>query len=186
MQSLTHRGIRFRTRCLPHAQAERFAACLAANERFRDVEVVESARAKGERRHFVEFLPANPERLAAMLSRQQDARQQRADTEGRDYVFALDKNAGRVFAHCFNPSSGQVYETTEHTCSCPDWEWRCSSLGLSCKHQLALAAALARGEVGRFEPEPPIGGGAAVHLGDDFPFDLRADVAALLVERRAA
>src|SRR5262249_8402500 len=87
METITNRGsLTYRTKVLPKAEAEAFARCLPANPNFARVEVTESARAKGEARFVVEFLPANPERIAEMVDRQQDRRQAKAEGEGRQYL----------------------------------------------------------------------------------------------------
>jgi hypothetical protein len=138
----------YRTRCLEIEQAAWFAKCLGANPRFTGIEIAESSRAKGERRWFVAFAPANEERQAAMVERQQTAREERA--AARQYTFCLDKNSGRALFWCHSHHSGEVYEVTERTYSCPDHQLRCSRAGLRCSHQIALAAAIDRGEIRRF------------------------------------
>jgi hypothetical protein len=133
MLSLTHAGCHFRTKLMDQAQAERFAHCLDANARFAKV-TVEESRSAG--RFFVSFLPAAPERQAEMLETVQSERLVRALTEGSDYVFVVDDSAR--FMWCFNPRSGETWEVTSQSCTCPDHVYRCSRVGLKCKHQLAL------------------------------------------------
>jgi hypothetical protein len=68
----------YRTRCMELEAAARFARCLTANSRFEEVTIEQSGRARGERRWFVAFAPSNEERQAAMVERQQTAREERA------------------------------------------------------------------------------------------------------------
>ena len=133
----------FRTRLMDADRAARFSRCLTANPRFANVAAVESPRSAG--RWFVQFQPASEERQAAILARQQTARQIRADREA--FVFVLDIDGGRPFCWCHSLASGEVYEVDEESCSCPDHVYRCKPAGLACKHQLALAAAAVAGEV---------------------------------------
>jgi hypothetical protein len=138
MESFTHAGLTFRTKLLDAGQAQRFAKALTANVRFTEVTVETSPRAKGERRFFVKYLPARIERQEAMLERQQSAREERARTQ----QFTFVKDADHPFWHCLSHASGQVYEVTEHSCSCEDQTWRCGPAGLKCKHQLSLRFAI--------------------------------------------
>ena len=87
-----------------------FATCLKANSRFTDVAMNHSSRATGPARYFVTYRPSNPERVADMLHRQQDARQERAESER--FEFLADKDGGRPFHWCVNPATGGVYQTT--------------------------------------------------------------------------
>lgn len=147
MQSLARGSVHYQTRALPLPQAESFAACLRANPLFSDVALAHTA--KGAR---VQFKPTNPERVAAMVQGQQDARQARADDEGRSYLFVLDKDGGRPFCWVFNPLSGATYEVTEHSCDCPDDTFRACPGG--CKHRRALRQAVAEGRVESFQRIP--------------------------------
>lgn len=132
--------------------AERFAKCLRANDRFTAVEVEESPQARHPKiRFFVAFAPTSQARIEAFFARQQDARQGRADDEGRGFVFVLDNDGSSAFLWCHNPRSGETYEVTEHSCSCADWEWRCQGSPVKCKHQLALRGSVARREVATWE-----------------------------------
>ena len=148
MQRLSSEGAQFRTKCLPLARAASFARCLQANPNFGAVTIEESARAKGEARWFVAYVPTNPERIASVLADQQDKRQAKASTEGACYEFVADES-GRFF-WCLS-TSGEVYEVTRHSCSCPDFEHRCRHAGLACKHMLAHRTAAL---VGEFEKVP--------------------------------
>jgi predicted nucleic acid-binding Zn finger protein len=96
----------------------------------------------------VQFQPENPEQQAAMSERQQDARAQRAADQEFDFV--LNKDSGRPFCWCHSLSTGEVYETAERSCSCPDWIFRGQRAGIRCKHQIALAGAIVRGEIRTF------------------------------------
>lgn len=143
MEILAQTGAFFRTKLMDLARAAAFARCIGANERFAEVTIETSTRAKSERKYFVQFQPASDERKGAILDRQQDARAERAATQG--FTFCLDKDAGRPFFWCWSHTSGEVYETTQHSCNCPDHDFRCKPNGLSCKHILALDAEIARG-----------------------------------------
>src|SRR4051794_16930791 len=143
METLSHGTPAFRTRLMDADRAQRFAKCLSANGRFTNVAAVESTRSAGK--WFVTFQPANEERQAAILQRQQLARQIRADLQ--PFVFVLDIDGGRPFCWCHSLQSGEVYEVDEESCTCPDHVYRCRPAGIVCKHQLALAAAAVAGEV---------------------------------------
>lgn len=138
----------FRTCLMKLEPAARFALCLEANPRFCAVEIQTSRRAKGERKYFVTYLPANPERVEAMVDRQQQARARRADEQ--EFVFCHDGD--HDFYHCHSVASGEVYETTLNSCSCPDHTFRCHSSGLACKHRLALGDHIREERTIRFLP----------------------------------
>jgi len=135
MESVSHH----RTKCLTIDAAGRFAKCLMANSRFTDITIENSPRAKGDRAWFVRFAPSNPDRLQDLLDHHQDARARRACEQA--FTFCLDKDAGRPFFWCHSHQSGEVYEVTEHSCNCPDAEFRLKGTGLLCKHSLALRNA---------------------------------------------
>src|SRR5690242_16856883 len=128
-----HGSLSYRTKLLPIERAAAFCRALSANPRFTEVTIETSTRAKSDARYYVQFLPASEARRADMLTRQQDARAERAATQG--FTFCLDKDAGRPFFWTWSHSSGEVYETTEHSCSCPDHQFRAAPNGLKCKHQ---------------------------------------------------
>ena len=140
-----------RTKLLVIEQAQRFAACLQANEtRFCDVEWMLSEKAKGDRAYFVQFRPKSRDRQWDQYQRQNDARHIRAIEEGACYVFALDIDCSRPFYWIFNPKSGETYQSDSMTCSCPDFEYRCKKIagyGVVCKHIQALLHAYTLGEV---------------------------------------
>ena len=100
-----------------------------------------SERAKSEKRYFVQFLPANVERVQEMLDRQQSAREERAQSQ--EFTFLLDKEHGQPFFCCWSHGSGEVYEIAGDgmQCSCPDYTFRCAGNGLKCKHIVALSFA---------------------------------------------
>lgn len=133
----------YRTRPLTLDVASRFARCLAGNAQFTGVEIVEAPRSPGK--YVVRYLPANPERAQAIRDREQDSRAARAASEGDGYTFCLDES--RRFFWCLSVS-GEVYEVSERSCSCPDHQFRCGPNGMRCKHQLALAEG--RGTVASF------------------------------------
>lgn len=140
MQILSHNGCQYRTRLMDRARADRFARCLHAHPHFTGAMVCESDRAKNPvRRYFVAYHPSNPERCADLLQQQEDQRRAKAETEGRDYLFCLDKDGGRPFFWCLS-TSGEVYEVDAHSCTCPDFQHRCLPAGIKCKHILALEA----------------------------------------------
>lgn len=141
MECITNRGeLTMRTKLMAFEAATRFARCLSANVRFAAVAIETSSRAKGEKRHFVTFLPASRERLEALAQRQQDARTERAFVQ--EFTFCADRDTERLFWWCYSHESGETYETTEQSCSCPDAEYRCRANGLRCKHQIALSQAI--------------------------------------------
>jgi hypothetical protein len=114
------------------------------------VEIVTSRRATGQARFFVRYQPANPLRQDAMLAREQAARVERAESE----TFTFCHDGDHEFFHCLSHGSGEVYEVTLQSCGCPDAQFRAEPQGLACKHRLALADAIRRGEVQEFEPVP--------------------------------
>src|SRR5262245_30638995 len=94
----------YRTKLMDLDHAARFARCLGSNSRFEQVTIEQSRRATGERCWFVAFAPANIVRQAAMVERQQTAREERAALQ--DFDFVLDKDAGRPFCWCHSHTSG--------------------------------------------------------------------------------
>ena len=143
--------ISYRTKCMDLERAGRFARCLSANGRFADVEIRESKRAKGAERWFVCFLPVNPARIEAMVERQQSARAERAVTES----FTVVADPDHDFLHVYSHGSQETYEVCIEaaTCSCLDFRYR-GGPNMVCKHLIAAADALRRGEVGEFEVIP--------------------------------
>ena len=139
-QRITQTGqVSYRTKLMELERAASFAKALGANDRFKGVTIETSARAKSAARYFVQFSPTNTDRYQEMLDREQDARALRA-CEG-SFTFLADKDAGRAFYWCHSHQSGEVYQTTEQTCSCPDATFRCAPNGLLCKHSLAIRNA---------------------------------------------
>jgi SWIM zinc finger len=150
--------ISFRTKCLTIERAGAFARALNANSRFTDVEIRESKKAKGDVRWFVCFLPSSPARQAAMLEREQSAREDRAATQ----AFTVVKDPDHDYHHVYSHQSQECYEVSvpAATCDCPDFRYRANGSFL-CKHLIACASAIRRGEVGTFEavPAPRISAG---------------------------
>lgn len=146
MTSLSSAGAGYRTKPMLPAQAERFARCLRANTAFRSVSVADS-RSPGKR--VVVYQPASDVRQSELLALHQDAREQRAASQG--FTFLLDTDTEQPFCHCHSHTSGEVYETTLFDCSCPDFQFRCRGALLRCKHMLALSAAIDSGEVRRWD-----------------------------------
>lgn len=139
METITAGTIRYRTKCLSIEAAARFARCLGANQKFTGVEIERSNRAKGEKCWIVLFQPASEARQESLEQRQQDTRAQRAAAQA--FTFCADKDSGRLFWWVFSHSSGETYEVSEHSCSCPDQTYNLRGTSLRCKHRLALAAA---------------------------------------------
>ena len=140
--------VTYRTKLLSQAKAESFAKALRSNDRFAFVTVEKSPRAKSEKAWLVRFEPSNAARKAALVDAAQDARTERALCG--TFTFAVDPD--RPHYHCFSHQSGECYTLDLNTCDCPDETYRCSHVGLACKHRIALALALRAGEVGEFTP----------------------------------
>ena len=102
-----------------------------------------STRAKGEG-WFVQFHPVSERTSAALRDRQCQARERRAQAEGDQYKFFHDAATGET--RCWS-ASGNVYQTDESACSCPDFQHRGSKAGVRCKHMLALHQRRQRGHV---------------------------------------
>jgi len=140
MQGIYHGQDQNRTKPMERAQALRFARALEANPRFTNVSVAESRQAKAPaKRWVVWYQSSNPARRAAVRDREQTARQQRAEAEGSRYLWVLDTD--HPFFHCLS-TSGEVWEVTHASCSCPDATYRCKPAGLLCKHSLALISGV--------------------------------------------
>lgn len=138
----------YRTRLMPYERAQAFALCLRRNgARFANVDLVHSDRATGSASWFVTSQPVNEDRRVGLVDSVQAQRADRADKEGRHYVFAADPDARAPFYWCLNPLTGETYEVTGHSCTCPDWEYRCRRAALRCKHILALTWRLQAGEI---------------------------------------
>jgi hypothetical protein len=126
--------ILYRTTLMPWARAAAFAKCIATNARFTDVELLPSAKAKGDQ-YYIIFRPTNTERQLDMYQAEYDKRAQRAEEEGGDYIFFDCPDTPRKSV-VFNPASGKVYEMLGGHCSCPDKQYRCSAASLHCKHEI--------------------------------------------------
>lgn len=140
-------GAAYRTRCMSRSHAEQFAACLIGNGLFDDVQVLESAHARGEDRWYVAYRPRNPQARAALLQREQDERAQRARAEEQEYLFVRDGDTGGFLCQA---ASGEVYQVSLIGCNCGDATYRANPVGLVCKHSVALEHALERGGIGDF------------------------------------
>jgi hypothetical protein len=137
MEILSRHGAQYRTKLLAEAHAQQFASCLRANALFSGVMVYESERAKHpERRFFVVYHPSDSDACAAILQRQQERRAAQARAEAGDYLIV--PNVDRRF-FWVQSASGEVYEVTDFSCSCPDYEFRCREASIRCKHQLVLS-----------------------------------------------
>jgi len=150
METLSRNGGQFRTKLMSLGQAEQFAKCLRANPRFVGVSVNFSTRAKETANRFVTFLPTSDPSGQRILDRQQGARDQRAAEQIGNYTFLMDDSCR--FYYCWNTVSGEVYETTTASCTCPDHEFRGRAAGVNCKHMTMLATHLA--ECDRAFPAP--------------------------------
>lgn len=137
MEILSRAGAGYRTRLMEAGPAERFARCLRGNAQYVGVQVRESRTAKGPRRWFVAYFPADDARYSRLLQGHREERAARAAAEGAGFVFCADPS-GR-FEWCLS-RSGEVYEVTAHSCTCPDYHYRGAGSGVPCKHMLALRA----------------------------------------------
>jgi hypothetical protein len=137
----------FRTKNLPLSIAANFARCIEANKtRFCDVAIT-PAKTK-EEKYFVQFRPVSADRQGAMYEAQYNARIERAQAEGMDYIFWQDPDFPN--SHwCFNPTSGETYQVTPFSCTCADYTYRCDRAGLKCKHQQAFQLQADAGRLGK-------------------------------------
>lgn len=144
MECIVRQGaLHHRTQLLTLSRAESFARCLLANPLFAAVAVQESKTAKGERRHFVQYQPASDSRYRELVQVQADTREQRAQQEAAGYLFV--QSECRRWFYCWNLVSGDVYETTQQACDCPDFHYRGAALG-PCKHMRMLRSGYANVE----------------------------------------
>lgn len=137
MTSLTHLGLNHRTKLMDAARAGRFAQCLAANSRFTNVQTVQS---RSEGKFFVTYQPSSDHRYQELAKAERDARLARATDHAAEYEVVQEPEAR--FFYVLNVVSGEVYETTARSCSCPDWTYRGSRTGIPCKHQLLIRQGL--------------------------------------------
>jgi hypothetical protein len=146
--TITQTGtIAYRTKNMDLARAAAFARCLAANAaRFTSV-TIETARTKAEQ-YFVTFRPTSETRQGNLYQAEWDARKERAEAEGAEYIFWRDPDKAGV-DWCFNPKSGETYEVSTFECSCPDHQFRCKNAGLLCKHQQARTLQAEAGRLGK-------------------------------------
>lgn len=142
--TITRTGaICYRTKPMPLSLASSFALMLQGNaERFCEVAITQSQRTKAES-YFVQFRPVNPQRQGDLYEREFNARKERGETEGLDYIFWADPDNPAV-TWCFNPASGETYQLGLCSCSCPDYQIRCERAGLLCKHLHSRSAQAER------------------------------------------
>ena len=137
---LSNGSIVYRTALLPIGRAYCFAKCLRGNSRFEEVETFESLASPG--RYFITFRPSSFDRQISLISNEHNARMERAQTEGMNYMFWPDPDCiGSTW--CFNPKSGETYQVSKAECTCPDFEFRCKPAGLYCKHMITLESGRA-------------------------------------------
>lgn len=135
----------FRTKLFrSEARADAFCKMVSANSRFTNASVIQSNRT--EDGWFVQYQPANPARYADLYYSQYRQRELKGKGEGRCYEWDLQQRDGRVWYLCLS-TSGETYEVTECSCTCPDWQFRGRKSGLPCKHQHAYAVAVATNEL---------------------------------------
>lgn len=134
----------YRTRLLTLARAHSFCACLQANRRFKCVSVVESTHTA--EMYFVQYQPSNQSRYADLYFEQYRQRELKGQTEGRCYDFHLHEVGGNLFYLCAS-TSGETYEVTPESCSCPDYQYRGKKSGIPCKHIQAYHKQVAIGEI---------------------------------------
>jgi predicted nucleic acid-binding Zn finger protein len=146
------------------AQARSFARCLDCNTgRFQNVEIHRSERSRDEK-FFITFQPVSASRLDALHSRQQEARQLRA--EQQEFIFWQDPDCKHVY-WCFSVASGETYQVTIGDCSCPDYKFRCQIAGIQCKHMLAWSRQRRENAIigPQIERRPDIDFGPVAHVG---------------------
>ena len=131
-----YRTVLFRSQ----ARAEAFCRCLTANARFQAASVAQSNQGSG---WFVQYQPSSASRRADLYYQQYRQRELKAKTESPCYTFDLcTTHPANPFYRCLSVS-GEVYDVTEKTCSCPDWQHRGRKSGLPCKHIQAYHTAVA-------------------------------------------
>ena len=142
----TEGAIVYRSKNMPLSLASGFARCIEANaSRFCDVAIVPS---KAAEKYFVQFRPVNRERQGDLYEAQYNARADRAQAEGSDYIFWPDAdNPGTDW--CFNPLSGETYQVSLFDCTCADHVYRCAPAGLVCKHRHARQLQADAGTLGK-------------------------------------
>jgi hypothetical protein len=124
-------------------RADSFCRCLTANKRFRSVSVLRSTHGQG---FVVQFQPASPSRAADLYHSQYRQRELKGQAEQPGYAWSLQVNGRHAWYLC-QSLGGEVYEVTENTCTCPDWQFRGRRSGLPCKHIHAYARAVAGHEI---------------------------------------
>lgn len=127
----------WRTALMPRSRAEAFARCLRTRESVKAARIQMAAAAHPPRNWFVFVIPAKT-RQAEVKEWLQDERDFRAATEGEFFQFFSDSALRGGAVWCIS-TTGEVYETSETRCTCPDYGVRCRRAGLVCKHARALA-----------------------------------------------
>jgi predicted nucleic acid-binding Zn finger protein len=151
--TITQTGaIVYRTKTMELSLAAAFARCIEGNSgRFTSVEIVE-ARTK-EEAYFVTFRPVSTERQGMLYQEQFNIRQQRAEDEGQDYIYWKDEHPGSWWV--FNPKSGETYQVGVFSCTCADYHYRASKIGVPCKHMHALKVQSDAGMLGATDKKTP-------------------------------
>ncbi len=142
----TEVAICYRSKNMSLSLASSFARCIEANKtRFCDVAISPS---KAAEKYFVTFRPVSTDRQGDLYEAQYNARADRAQVEGLEYIFWPDAdNPGTDW--CFNPLSGETYQVSLFECSCPDYQFRCKNAGLKCKHQHSRQVQADAGTLGK-------------------------------------
>lgn len=79
------------------------------------------------------------------VEQMEQERQERAASEL--YTFVKSVEDGTTVVYCLSHKSKETYTITRHACTCKDWEFRGSKLGIECKHRLGLLDAHREGRV---------------------------------------
>ena len=150
----TEGAIVYRTKTMTMSRAAAFARMIQSNaDRFTSVEIKPAQRTRIAS-FIVTFQPVSRERQEDLYEQQFNARKDRAEAEGMDYIFWPDPDRTGV-TWCYNPNSGETYEVQTFSCSCPDYHYRCEKAGLLCKHQQALTLQREAGVVGKTDKTTP-------------------------------
>lgn len=78
----------------------------------------------------------------ATITREEQARLQRERVERAliEDAFEFVMDSSGEFAHCFSKQSAKFYKVSEQECNCKDFQFRCASRSLACKHMVAFIA----------------------------------------------
>jgi hypothetical protein len=135
--------VTYRTRKpLPEARAFSFAAAVAANGKFLDATVTRSRKAN---HYHVCFIPANADRIAAMLTAEDNKDVQAANRDGSNFVYR--EVAPGVFQCVGITGTYTVFVngTGGGSCDCPHFKYRRSSCAGRCKHMVELSRRIEAG-----------------------------------------